>query len=150
MPQQPSEPPPGEVAVSLRRRKSQGSMRSFKSGRSRGSRWSAPTEDDGIPQHKRDFINFHSENGSRVVVGTFGPVTRGGWTIVVYICGTKGLTIDVVCPVEMLLKKGYRHVYISRHFAREHNLVPPDLMPGLHGYGGLVKCVGAASLSSNF
>ena len=30
---------------------------------------------------------------------------------------------------------------MSRSFARRHNLVPPDLMPGLHGYGGLVKCV---------
>ena len=51
------------------------------------------------------------------------------------------LTGDIARLVEMLMKKGYRHVYMSRNFARRHNLVPPDLMPGLHGYGGLVKCV---------
>lgn len=82
---QPSEPQPSEVAVSVRRRKSQGSMRSFKSGRSRRSLWSEPPEADGIPQHKRDFINFHSENGNRVVVGTFGPVTRGELATIAYI-----------------------------------------------------------------
>ena len=85
VPQQPSEPPASDAAVSLRRRKSQGSMRSFKSGRSRRSLWSEPPEADGIPQHKRDFINFHSENGSRVVVGNFGPVTRGGLATIPYI-----------------------------------------------------------------
>jgi len=60
-----------------------------------------------------------------------------------YIYGLKVLTSDIVRLVEMLLKKGYRHVYMSRNFARQYNLVPPDLMPGLHGYGGLVKCVTA-------
>ena len=60
----------------------------------------------------------------------------------------KLLTSDIARPVEMLLKKGYRHVYMSRNFARKYNLVPPDLMPGLHGYGGLVKYVDAPLLVS--
>ena len=60
----------------------------------------------------------------------------------------KVLTSNVALPVEMLLKKGYRHVYMSRSFARQFNLVPPDLMPGLHGYGGLVKCVNTVLLVS--
>lgn len=65
-----------------------------------------------------------------------------------YIYEMKVLTGDIARLVEMLLKKGYRHVYMSRNFARQYNLVPPDLMPGLHGYGGLVKCVNATLLVS--
>lgn len=61
-----------------------------------------------IPKYKRDFLKFHGDNGVRVVVGTFGPV--------------KG--------VEMLLKKGYRHVYMSRHFATRFGLVPSEVVPG--------------------
>ena len=61
-----------------------------------------------IPKYKRDFMKFHGDNGVRVVVGTFGPV--------------KG--------VEMLLKKGYRHVYMSRHFATRFGLVPNEVVPG--------------------
>jgi hypothetical protein len=61
-----------------------------------------------IPKYKRDFMKFYGDNGVRVVVGTFGPV--------------KG--------VEMLLKKGYRHVYMSRHFATRFGLVPNEVIPG--------------------
>jgi hypothetical protein len=39
----------------------------------------------------------------------------------------------------MLLKSGYRHVYISRKFAREHGFIPDDAAPGHYGYGGLVS-----------
>jgi len=39
----------------------------------------------------------------------------------------------------MLLKSGYRHVYISRKFAIKHGFIPPDAAPGLYGYGGLVN-----------
>jgi hypothetical protein len=39
----------------------------------------------------------------------------------------------------MLLKTGYRHVYISRKFAMRHNLIPQDAAPGHYGYSGLVK-----------
>lgn len=41
----------------------------------------------------------------------------------------------------MLLKSGYRHVYISRAFAKRHGFIPKDAQPGLYGYGGLVKYV---------
>lgn len=43
--------------------------------------------------------------------------------------------------VRMLLKSGYRHVYISRAFAKRHGFIPKDAQPGLYGYGGLVKYV---------
>lgn len=39
----------------------------------------------------------------------------------------------------MLLKAGYRHVYISRKFAQENGFIPDDAAPGLYGYSGLVN-----------
>jgi len=39
----------------------------------------------------------------------------------------------------MLLKKGYRHVYLSRSFALSHGFIPPNAAPGLYGYSGLVS-----------
>lgn len=39
----------------------------------------------------------------------------------------------------MLLKAGYRHVYISRKFAMKHGFIPADAAPGHYGYGGLVN-----------
>lgn len=39
----------------------------------------------------------------------------------------------------MLLKSGYRHVYISRKFAIKHGFIPLDAAPGNYGYGGLVN-----------
>lgn len=39
----------------------------------------------------------------------------------------------------MLLKSGYRHVYISRKFAIKHGFIPKDAAPGHYGYGGLVN-----------
>ena len=41
----------------------------------------------------------------------------------------------------MLLKNGYRHVYMSRNFALKHGFIPRDAAPGHYGYSGLVKCV---------
>lgn len=41
----------------------------------------------------------------------------------------------------MLLKNGYRYVYISRKFAMKHGFIPADAAPGHYGYGGLVKYV---------
>lgn len=41
--------------------------------------------------------------------------------------------------VRMLLKAGYRHVYIARKFAIKHGFIPPDAAPGNYGYGGLVS-----------
>jgi hypothetical protein len=39
----------------------------------------------------------------------------------------------------MLLKDGYRHVYISRKFAKRHGFIPKDTLPGHYGYSGLVN-----------
>lgn len=74
-------------------------------------------EDDGIPVHKKKFDKFHSENGVRTVLGSIGPVKN----------------------VRMLLKTGYRHVYISRKFAMKHGFIPDNAAPGYYGYGGLVN-----------
>ncbi|PAV23617.1 hypothetical protein PNOK_0068500 [Pyrrhoderma noxium] len=61
--------------------------------------------------------NFHNGNGVRTVMGSIGPIK----------------------DVRMLLKSGYRHVYISRAFAKRHGFIPKDAQPGLYGYGGLVN-----------
>jgi hypothetical protein len=39
----------------------------------------------------------------------------------------------------MLLKSGYRNVYISRKFALKHGFIPSDAAPGNYGYSGLVN-----------
>jgi len=89
--------------------------KSVKSARSKRS--AHADADDGIPQHKKDFNKFHSENGVRTVVGKVGPVE----------------------DVRMLLKNGYRHVYMSRNFAMKHAFIPRDAAPGHYGYSGLVN-----------
>lgn len=48
----------------------------------------------------------------------------------------------------MLLKNGYRHVYISRVFAKKHGFIPDDAMPGFYGYTGLIS-IGAFTTDSN-
>jgi len=72
--------------------------------------------EDDMPTHKKEFEKFHAENGVRTVIGQIGPV--------------KG--------VRMLLREGYRHVYISRIFAAKHAFIPKDAVPGHYGYGGIV------------
>jgi len=69
------------------------------------------------PKHKREFEQFHNENGVRTILGGIGPAKN----------------------VRMLLKSGYRHVYISRKFAIRHGFIPADAAPGHYGYGGLVN-----------
>jgi hypothetical protein len=71
------------------------------------------------PGFRKAFDKFHSENGVRTVTGSIGPVGN----------------------VRMLLKNGYRHVYMSRKFAVKHGFVPKDTSLGYYGYGGLVKYV---------
>ncbi|KII89154.1 hypothetical protein PLICRDRAFT_139438 [Plicaturopsis crispa FD-325 SS-3] len=91
------------------------SVRSSKSRKTKASRRSV--EDDGVPTYRKEFEKFHSENGVRTVMGSIGPVQN----------------------VRMLLKNGYRHVYISRKFAMKHAFIPADAAPGHYGYGGLVN-----------
>ncbi|KAG6337088.1 hypothetical protein ID866_1999 [Astraeus odoratus] len=74
-------------------------------------------EDSGAAKHRTAFQKFHNENGVRTVVGSIGPVDN----------------------VRMLLRKGYRHVYMSRKFALRHGFIPADAAPGHYGYGGLVN-----------
>ena len=75
--------------------------------------------DEKEPSFRKAFDKFHSENGVRTVTGSIGPVGN----------------------VRMLLKNGYRHVYMSRKFAVKHGFVPKDASLGYYGYGGLVKYV---------
>ncbi|QRV99892.1 hypothetical protein RhiJN_27911 [Ceratobasidium sp. AG-Ba] len=100
----------GAESIAGRSRKTKGS-RKAKSVKSQLSESS-----DGLAKHKRDFLSFHAENGVRTVHGKIGPVDN----------------------VRMLLKKGYRHVYVSRQFAKRHGFIPRDAMPGLYGFNGLV------------
>lgn len=94
------------------------SARSAKSHKSRAIHPNPPdAEISGVAKHRRDFERFHSENGVRTVLGTIGPVDN----------------------VRMLLKNGYRHVYISRKFALRHGFIPGDAAPGHYGYSGLVN-----------
>ncbi|KZV71840.1 hypothetical protein PENSPDRAFT_605159 [Peniophora sp. CONT] len=90
------------------------SMRSKKSTKSHGKSTGVV---NGVMKHKKEFDDFHSANGVRTIVGTIGPVD----------------------DVRMLLKAGYRHVYISRKFAMRHGFIPEDAAPGHYGYGGLVN-----------
>ncbi|KAG7448028.1 uncharacterized protein BT62DRAFT_979829 [Guyanagaster necrorhizus] len=94
---------------------------STKSRKTKGSRRTNNStlsdEDSGVPKFKREFEKFHSANGVRTVMGSIGPVQN----------------------VRMLLKSGYRHVYISRDFAKAHGFIPDDAAPGHYGYGGLVN-----------
>jgi len=50
-------------------------------------------------------------------------------------------SIGPVGNVRMLLKNGYRHIYMSRKFVVRHGFVPKDASLGYHGYGGFVKYV---------
>lgn len=51
--------------------------------------------------------------------------------------------------VRMLLKQGYRHVYISRAFAKRNGFIPDDATPGYYGYTGLIS-IGAFFLFKSF
>ncbi|PPR01092.1 hypothetical protein CVT26_015998 [Gymnopilus dilepis] len=74
-------------------------------------------ETDPVPVLIEQFEKFHAENGVRTVTGAIGQVQN----------------------VRMLLKAGYRHVYMSRKFAIKHGFIQPDAAPGSYGYGGLVN-----------
>ncbi|KAI0929190.1 hypothetical protein AcW1_006204 [Taiwanofungus camphoratus] len=74
-------------------------------------------QQDNTPKYRQEFEKFHSENGVRTILGSIGPVNN----------------------VRMLLRSGYRHVYISRKFAIQHGFIPSDAAPGHYGYSGLVN-----------
>jgi len=107
--------PKSPPSVSHRSKKLNGRAGSVRSRHSGMSDTSLDT--NGIPKHKKEFIDFHNANGVRTIIGSIG----------------------LVKDVRMLLKKGYRHVYISRSFAKKHGFIPKDAAPGLYGYGGLVN-----------
>ena len=57
------------------------------SGRSRKSvrsNHSGVIEEDGLPQHKKAFMDFHNGNGVRTVQGSIGPIHDGVSHIFVY------------------------------------------------------------------
>ena len=69
------------------------------------------------PKHKMAFEEFHSSRGVRLLRGSLGPVNN----------------------VPMMLKGGYRHVYVSRGFALDHGFIPADTQPGTYGYNGITN-----------
>lgn len=69
------------------------------------------------PAHKLAFQQFHSQLGVRLLRGSLGPVH----------------------DVPMMLKEGYRHVYVSRSFALAHGFIPKDTAPGTYGYNGITN-----------
>jgi hypothetical protein len=75
------------------------------------------TQHGGVPKHKKEFEDFHTSNGVRTITGSIGPAK----------------------DVRMLLKTGYRYVYMSRKFAMRHGFIPQDAAPGNYGYSGLVN-----------
>jgi len=96
------------------------SVHSTKSRKTKASKRNGSVAEEqlqGEPRYRKDFERFHSENGVRTVMGSIGPVDN----------------------VRMLLKNGYRNVYISRKFAIKHGFIPSDAAPGNYGYGGLVN-----------
>ena len=101
------------------------------------SKKSTRTTSNHILEHKKKFEKFHSGNGVRTIMGGIGPVPEGTRKISQFIDSIAYLYI----LVRMLLKNGYRYVYISRKFAMKHGFIPADAAPGHYGYGGLVKCV---------
>ena len=101
----------------------------------KGKNTNNDSEDDGIPKLKKEFERFHSENGVRTVMGSIGPVQNGSLRFQTYFHEP----IFDLHTVRMLLKSGYRHVYISRKFAIKHGFIPADAVPGSYGYGGLVN-----------
>ncbi|KAF9645307.1 hypothetical protein BDM02DRAFT_3173394 [Thelephora ganbajun] len=110
----PSQASTSTAGDKLSRARSIRSARTEKSTRSKKTTKSK--EGDKEPAFRKAFDKFHSENGVRTLTGCIGPV--GG--------------------VRMLLKNGYRHVYMSRKFAVKHGFVPKDASLGYYGYSGLI------------
>ena len=75
------------------------------------------TQTQHTHHHKIAFEEFHSQRGVRLLRGSLGPVNN----------------------VPMMLKSGYRHVYVSRSFALDHGFIPADTTPGTYGYNGITN-----------
>lgn len=90
------------------------SVRSGKTGRTGAAPSIAPST---TPSHKLAFQEFHSTLGVRLLKGSLGPVQ----------------------DVPMMLKSGYRHVYVSRSFALNHGFIPKDTTPGTYGFNGITN-----------
>ena len=90
------------------------SMRSGRTGKSKGGQTDAASM---TPSHKIAFQEFHSQLGVRLLKGSLGPVD----------------------DVPMMLKSGYRHVYVSRSFALNHGFIPKDTTPGTYGFNGITN-----------
>ncbi|KAL9933737.1 hypothetical protein V8E36_007395 [Tilletia maclaganii] len=91
------------------------SVHTTKTARSHKSAGAAST--DSVPAHKIAFQEFHAQLGVRLLKGSIGPVQ----------------------DVPMMLKSGYRHVYVSRTFALTHGFIPKDTTPGTYGFNGITN-----------
>ncbi|KAN0062573.1 hypothetical protein ACQY0O_005105 [Thecaphora frezii] len=85
--------------------------------RSSKTKKSSQTAASTTPSHKIAFQEFHSQLGVRLLKGSIGPVQ----------------------DVPMMLKSGYRHVYVSRSFALTHGFIPKDTTPGTYGFNGITN-----------
>jgi hypothetical protein len=90
------------------------SMKSGRTGKSKGGQTDAASM---TPSHKIAFQEFHAQLGVRLLKGSLGPVD----------------------DVPMMLKSGYRHVYVSRSFALNHGFIPKDTTPGTYGFNGITN-----------
>lgn len=91
---------------------------SVRTGKStRKTAHTAHTAASTTPSHKIAFQEFHSQLGVRLLKGSLGPVQ----------------------DVPMMLKSGYRHVYVSRSFALNHGFIPKDTTPGTYGFNGITN-----------
>ena len=65
------------------------SIKSSKSRKSGKSRKDDSEEEDGVPKFKKEFFQFHNENGVRTVIGSIGPVNNGEYLMVGIFAGPR-------------------------------------------------------------
>lgn len=97
--------------------KSHGADNDAASTRTGKSKKTTQTSGGESLSHKIAFQEFHSQLGVRLLKGSLGPVH----------------------DVPMMLKSGYRHVYVSRSFALNHGFIPKDTTPGTYGFNGITN-----------
>nr|ODN85427.1 hypothetical protein L203_05043 [Cryptococcus depauperatus CBS 7841] len=108
---------PGQVAAtrSVSGFSTRSVAKSFVSTVSRHSKWGDPNSEPLGDVKRREWEDFHASNGVRTVMGNVAGVPH----------------------VRMLLKSGYKHVYISRKFALKHKLIDKKSLKS--GYSGLLS-----------